>query len=254
MDMIVAHVGLHRACVERGVEWLACMGMCEVASWGVACRFLFFQICLHAIVFNEWGMHMGMNNKYSCVRAASVAHACRRELNNCAAHPIMGYTLHYTCGKGDWKWRREWLEETRHYSKATKTANDISGQICRRCLAGTSDKPWLDFTNLQFHNQADMQEAARTSAFPNTCAIYVFSPKNVCCLTHVLASPRYRAGLRHLELVWLAPFHGVRGPAALLVAWHGEGRNRQLPTGARRTLPDLRSPANVGRQTAQPHP
>ncbi|CAJ1351421.1 unnamed protein product [Effrenium voratum] len=86
----------------------------------------------------------------------------------------MGYTLHYTCGKGDWKWRREWLEETRHYSKATRTANDISGQICRRCLAGTSDKPWLDFTNLQFHNQADMQEAARTSTGPD-CAIWNLS-------------------------------------------------------------------------------
>ena len=53
--------------------------------------------------------------------------------------------------------------------------------VCRRCLAGSDGfKPWLDVTNMAFHNQADMDAAARN------CASHVI--KHVCigiCLSFV---------------------------------------------------------------------
>ena len=86
-----------------------------------------------------------------------------RSLNLCVSEEPGGLNLIYVAGKGDWKWKREWLQECRHYSKAAKTSSG-EGLICRRCLAGPAGKPWLDVQQERFNNAADLHEAAQSSS------------------------------------------------------------------------------------------
>ena len=59
-------------------------------------------------------------------------------------------------GKGDWKFKREWLEQSRHYS--------LGDKICPRCYASALDgsaKPWLDVEEA-FNTLADIESAKDT--------------------------------------------------------------------------------------------
>ena len=65
---------------------------------------------------------------------------------------LQGYSLHLCIGKGDWKFRREWLQMERSYLNA-------SGLICPRCLASGAagtEKPWLDPVKERWNNTADL--------------------------------------------------------------------------------------------------
>ena len=62
--------------------------------------------------------------------------------------------MHYVVGKGDWKYKKEWLAETRFWSQGT------SG-ICRRCFAKAGN--WADFVWMQDWNPSG--ESAIESAF-----------------------------------------------------------------------------------------
>lgn len=74
-------------------------------------------------------------------------------------HPLK---LVYMCGKGDWKWKREWLVEARNYNRSKKGLGG-GGEICRRCLCGSSpDKPWIDMTE-RFNKREDLELAAQSS-------------------------------------------------------------------------------------------
>ena len=56
-------------------------------------------------------------------------------------------TLQYCCGKGDWKFKKEWLREKKDYSRLS---------FCRRCNCGPGPaEHWLDFLHLSF-NQPEM--------------------------------------------------------------------------------------------------
>ena len=67
------------------------------------------------------------------------------------------HTCHLILGKGDWKFRREWLEMERHYS--------LADRICPRCLASGLEgaaTPWFDPVLERFNNSADLQTAMQT--------------------------------------------------------------------------------------------
>ena len=66
-----------------------------------------------------------------------------------------GHTLWVVMGKGDWKWRKEWLRQPRSYANS-------NGLLCPRCLAGSPGKPWLDVAE-RFHCREDMVTAKLTS-------------------------------------------------------------------------------------------
>ncbi|CAE7428498.1 unnamed protein product, partial [Symbiodinium sp. KB8] len=53
-------------------------------------------------------------------------------------------TLQYCAGKGDWKYKKDWLCEKKDYSHS---------QFCRRCNCGQNpaDEHWLDFLHLSFN-------------------------------------------------------------------------------------------------------
>ncbi|CAK9057732.1 unnamed protein product, partial [Durusdinium trenchii] len=89
-----------------------------------------------------------------------------RSLNRCISENPCPLNLVYVAGKGDWKWKREWLQESRHYGKAAKTSAG-EGLICRRCFAGSAGKPWLDIQHERFNNAADLRDAAQTSCGQN---------------------------------------------------------------------------------------
>ncbi|CAE7660265.1 unnamed protein product [Symbiodinium microadriaticum] len=80
-----------------------------------------------------------------------------QSLNVCAdRNNGLDFTIHVVSGKGDWKWRREWLKQTRYYGNAAGKDG-----LCQRCLA--SKNTWLDPVHERFNNAADLA-AARPSA------------------------------------------------------------------------------------------
>ena len=63
-------------------------------------------------------------------------HACilfSRSLNKCANLEPHHINMVYVGGKGDWKWKREWLQQQRHYGKASRTEewSDMPNVLCR---------------------------------------------------------------------------------------------------------------------------
>ena len=72
-------------------------------------------------------------------------------------------SLHVVLSKGDWKYRKEWLEHTRSWSNAAgpTSSNANQGRICPRCFAGQENLPWADSREL-FNQADDLREAAET--------------------------------------------------------------------------------------------
>ena len=73
-----------------------------------------------------------------------------------------GFTLHVVLGKGDWKFKREWLAQSRHY-------NNTNEGMCPRCFASGragSPRPWLDCLE-SFNNNTDLQAAKATRVGPD---------------------------------------------------------------------------------------
>lgn len=85
-----------------------------------------------------------------------------RSLNKCISEKPASLNLVYVAGKGDWKWKREWLQESRHYNRAARSSSG-EGMICRRCFAGSAGKPWLDIQFEKFNDPEDRRAAAETS-------------------------------------------------------------------------------------------
>ncbi|CAE7251022.1 unnamed protein product [Symbiodinium sp. CCMP2456] len=69
----------------------------------------------------------------------------------------LGFTVHVVAGKGDWKFRKEWLKQSRFYGNACSGKDGL----CQRCLA--SKTTWLDPLYERFNNTADLA-TARASA------------------------------------------------------------------------------------------
>ena len=84
-----------------------------------------------------------------------------KSLNLCADRANgLNATLHVCAGKGDWKWRKEWLQQTRFYGKVTHGSHGI----CPRCFAAKND--WLD-VHERFNNDADVLRAQATAVGEN---------------------------------------------------------------------------------------
>ncbi|CAE6916833.1 unnamed protein product [Symbiodinium sp. CCMP2592] len=80
-----------------------------------------------------------------------------QSLNKCSdPNNDLGFTIHIVCGRGDWKWRHEWLKQTRFYGNAAGPNG-----LCQRCLA--SKTTWLDPVFERFNNHADLEEALATA-------------------------------------------------------------------------------------------
>lgn len=59
-------------------------------------------------------------------------------------------TLQYCAGKGDWKFKKEWLCEKKDYSHSS---------FCRRCNCGQGPaEHWLDFLHLSFNKPEEVSE------------------------------------------------------------------------------------------------
>ena len=73
---------------------------------------------------------------------------------NKAASPNngLGFTIHTVCGKADWKFRKDWLQSKRSYSKYINNAEGL----CQRCLATKDD--WLDLDE-KFNDPVKIQAA-----------------------------------------------------------------------------------------------
>ena len=78
----------------------------------------------------------------------------------------LGFTVHYVCGKADWKFRKDWLLSKRSYAKYVNNAEGL----CQRCLATKDD--WLDITE-KFNEpekiQADLQDAVGDIGLKKLC-------------------------------------------------------------------------------------
>ena len=83
-----------------------------------------------------------------------------KAMTACSQPRDHGFSLHLCVSKADWKFRREWLSQERHWSNINKMG---AGQLCPRCLAGSEGRPWVDLAE-RFNNPADLQAAEPTSA------------------------------------------------------------------------------------------
>ena len=82
-----------------------------------------------------------------------------QSLQKCASPDNnLGHTLHVVAGKGDWKWRVEWLRQVRYYNNK-QIAGPAAG-LCPRCLC-TRDT-WLD-VHERFNAPADLATARLTA-------------------------------------------------------------------------------------------
>ena len=76
----------------------------------------------------------------------------------------LGYSAHLCVSKGDWKHKKEWLQQSKHYSNVSTAAGQRrgGGHVCPRCLAGGEGRPYVDMAET-FHNEEDLAVAAATS-------------------------------------------------------------------------------------------
>ena len=108
-----------------------------------------------------------------------------------------GWSIHLILGKGDWKWKREWLCQGRHYG--------ASGHICPRCFASAADdaeKPWLDSLE-RFNNQTDIQAARESRVGHNIWHLGYMRPSNTLTLHFLLNADSLgsstRLGVLHIS-------------------------------------------------------
>ena len=122
-----------------------------------------------------------------------------RNLNLCAdPNNNLGFTIHVISGKGDWKWRREWLKQTRFYGNAAGPNG-----LCQRCLASKST--WLDPVFERFNNAADLEEALAT-------AVGEISLKNLAGWRSEMELPDL------LHCCWLGTARDLNGSLCMLMA------------------------------------
>ena len=117
--------------------------------------FMLYLICFEVVKSDRFAYsENGKNLTLECLQKHFVEsmNACG-QMNDPALH---GYTIHLCVSKGDWKHKKEWLQQSRHYS-------NVPGQICPRCLCNSQDKPWADLSE-RFNNEEDLAEAAKTGA------------------------------------------------------------------------------------------
>ena len=122
-----------------------------------------------------------------------------QSLNLCSdKNNDLGFTIHTICGKGDWKWRREWLKQTRYYGNAAGPSG-----LCPRCLASKST--WLDPVFEGFNNDADLEEALAT-------AVGEISLKNLAGWRSEMEVPDL------LHCCWLGSARDLNGSFCMLMA------------------------------------
>ena len=84
--------------------------------------------CCQVIKADRFAYENGRNCTLECLQKNFVD-----SMNRCGNKDdpaLHGWTLHLCISKGDWKHKREWLQQQRHYSNQT-------GNICPRCLCDT---------------------------------------------------------------------------------------------------------------------
>ena len=133
---------------------------------------------------------------------------------------LQGYTLHCTVSKGDWKHKREWLEQSRHYSNS-------SGKICPRCLC---EQNWADMTE-SFNNSDDLDLAAQSSVGASiSCrGMHMYMGVHTFVFSCAQIQRILNRSFKSLEIQRMHELHGwmpsVEYPDLLHCLWLGTGRD-----------------------------
>ncbi|CAE7245419.1 unnamed protein product [Symbiodinium sp. CCMP2592] len=145
-----------------------------VQSWDEASRATAYGITIHGdegqskrkknVLVLSWSPVAVMQSDFFAYDEAGVNISLQQfqrdlacSLRQCASPDNgLGHTLHIIAGKGDWKWRAEWLMQSRHYMKVQSSTDGL----CPRCLC-TRDT-WLDAQE-RFNAPADLQTARLTA-------------------------------------------------------------------------------------------
>ena len=123
---------------------------------------------------------------------------------NKASYPAgdLSFSMQCCIGKGDWKWRREWLEQSRHYNNVRPNSDNNGAGICPRCLAGANGVPWLD--PREAFNNPEHLALARDTAVGANIALHGLLGWDVSC--------EYAD---YLHAVWLGVARDLVGSALL---------------------------------------
>ena len=89
-----------------------------------------------------------------------------------------GWSCFFVAGKGDWKFKKEWLQESRSYSH--HAAAQSTGLICRRCSTGRPGRHFLDVWDLKFCNDEELAEAEQS------CAPVLILQQHIHFNTHIV--------------------------------------------------------------------
>ena len=73
-----------------------------------------------------------------------------------------GMTLQYVVGRGDWKYKAEWLQEKKTYANLKRKSGP---GFCRRCKCTSSlrERHWLDAEGLSFNEPDAVSETLHAS-------------------------------------------------------------------------------------------
>ena len=99
------------------------------------------------------------------VTLAQIQQALVTSFNRCCergTNGVLGCTAHYVMGKGDWKWRVEFLRQPRHYGNI-QSRHAIG--VCPRCYANKHN--WIDVLGESFNKAEDIESARATACGPN---------------------------------------------------------------------------------------
>ena len=125
-----------------------------------------------------------------------------KQLNVAAVNPIDGWTLHYMIGKGDWKYKKEWLQERRFWSQ---NSAESSG-ICRRCYARGCN--WMDVVwEKDWYPHGDTAlDTAFSKDIPSLVISFIYR------VFPNLFQPRFASCQCHMAIIHAAPRQGPPAP------------------------------------------
>ena len=98
------------------------------------------------------------------ITLATLQRALAADLRRCSRSGKLpdNVTLQYVVGRGDWKYKAEWLQEKKTYANLKRKSGP---GFCRRCNCTSSlrERHWLNATNLSFNEPRAVSETLHSN-------------------------------------------------------------------------------------------
>ena len=94
-------------------------------------------------------------------------------------------SMHYVCGRGDWKWKCEWLQESRSYNNLRQDPSIQGGSFCRRCDCNSDLRSMhrADFDKMPWFFAGDALQTLNATCSATLHDLAYWSPDMECADT-----------------------------------------------------------------------